>query len=108
MLTKTGLSDTAEPSSLPENFDPEDSLPTITYHCFEVWSVDRSKLGDKGSDSKYSLLLECFELSESEESIQLEGDVHVSAGGCRTDRCFGSGSAGALYLMQSLSFHFAP
>ena len=57
MLMKTGLSDTAEPSSLRENFDPEDSLPTITDHCFEVWSVDRSKLGEKGSDSKYSLLL---------------------------------------------------
>jgi hypothetical protein len=26
MLMKTGLSDSAEPSSLPENFDPEDGL----------------------------------------------------------------------------------
>jgi len=60
MLTKTGLSDTAEPSSLPENFDPEDSLPTITYHCFEVWSVDRSKLGDKGLGQQIQLALGMF------------------------------------------------
>jgi len=45
--------------SLPENFDPEDSLPTITDHCFEVWPVDRSKLGDKDSHSKIQLALAC-------------------------------------------------
>ena len=48
-----------------------------------------------------------FRAGESEESIQLEGDVHVSAGGSRSDRCFGSGSAGAFCLMRSLGFHFA-
>jgi len=58
MLMKTGLSATAEPSSLPESFDPEDSLPAITDHCFEVWPVGRSKRGN-GSHSKIQLALAC-------------------------------------------------
>ena len=40
MLTKTGLSDTAEPSLLPENFDLEDGAPTTatprTSMCAEL------------------------------------------------------------------------
>lgn len=40
MLTKTGLSDTAEPSLLPENFDLEDGVPTTatprTSMCAEL------------------------------------------------------------------------
>ena len=60
MLTKTGLSDTAEPSSLPGNFDSEDSLPTDTDHCFEVWSVDRSKLGGQGLGQQIQLALGMF------------------------------------------------
>jgi hypothetical protein len=58
MLTKTGLSATAEPSSLPQSFDPEDAFRRLLITVFEVWPVGRSKR-DNGSHSKIQLALAC-------------------------------------------------
>jgi hypothetical protein len=38
----------------------------------------RCQAVDTDSDSGYSLVLECFEQNEFEESIQMEDDVQVS------------------------------
>jgi hypothetical protein len=71
--------------------------------------VNRNLVLEKGIEmpSKYASQ-ETGEQNEFEESIQLEGDVLATAGGCRSDRRFGSDSSGALYFTQSLRFHFAP
>jgi hypothetical protein len=41
MLMKTGLSDTAEPSSSPENFDPEDGLNTAVTGRRNVYKLEK-------------------------------------------------------------------